>query len=430
MESKGMTLAIVLLVVGLAVGAGVGYYAMPPKIETTTVTKTEYKRPLDGKTIKIGYIASSTTGLETGQPLHKQIVETDMNAYATRLGYGVKFDYLIDDATGLANVHLEKVQSFKSMGVTVFEGGLWSAQALGSLGYCNENNMLMWSASSTSPLAMIPNDNLYRMCPTDLVQAPAIAEMLWSYGIKAIVVIFRGDAWADGIYNILKPEFEKKGGVVLEKYRYATEVTEWSSYLQSAENVLSAAAAKYGADRIAVELISFQEGVNIVTQAKDYPTVYGCKWFGSDGTSTTQQFIDDAPTHADKLSIYSTLAAPAASEKYSTLYARYFALVSQPFGYYEACAYDIGTVDMISMFEKQSDQAIDIIPLQSSVCFDTWGASGWCRLNADGDRYAGNYDIWGYSGTPVQSVHYGYYNGVNGQVVWDTAALGFAPLGP
>ena len=160
MESKGMTLAIVLLVVGLAVGAGVGYYAMPPKIETTTVTKTEYKRPLDGKTIKIGYIASSTIGLETGQPLHKQIIQTDMNAYATRLGYGVKFEWLIDDSTGLANVHLEKVQSFKSMGVTVFTGGLWSAQAAGSVGYCNENKMLMWSSSSTSPLAMIPNDNL------------------------------------------------------------------------------------------------------------------------------------------------------------------------------------------------------------------------------------------------------------------------------
>ena len=432
MESKGMTLAIVLLVVGLAVGAVVGYYAMPPKVETKTETKTvtEYKRPLEGKTIKIGYIASSTTGLETGQPLHKQIIETDMNAYATRLGYGVKFDWLIDDATGLANVHLEKVQSFKSMGVTVFEGGLWSAQASGSVSYCNTNQMLMWSSSSTSPLLMIANDNLYRMCPTDLVQAPAIAEMLWSYGIKAIVLIQRGDAWADGIYNILNVEYPKRGGVILDRVRYAAEVTEWSSYLQTAENVLSAAKAKYGADRIAVECICFQEAVNIITQAKDYPTVYGCKWFGSDGTSMTQQFIDDAPTHAAKLSIYSTLAAPAASEKYSTIYDRYFKLVHQPFGYYSACSYDIGTSMMMSMFEKQSDAAKDIIALQAPVCYDTWGTSGWCRLNTDGDRYAGNYDIWGYGKSPVTNVHYGFYNGVNGQITWDVAALGFTPKGP
>jgi branched-chain amino acid transport system substrate-binding protein len=427
-----MTLAIILLVVGLAVGAGVGYYAMPPKIVTTTqtVTVTEYKAPLQGKEIKIGYIASSTTGLETGQPLVKQIIETDMNAYAARLGYGVTFNWLVDDATGLANVHLEKVQSFKSMGVTVFMGGGWSSQASGSLSYCNENDMLMWSASSTSPLLMIPNDHLYRMCPTDLVQAPAIAEMLWSFGIKAIVVIQRGDAWADGIYNILNVEYPKKGGVILERVRYATEVTEWSSYLQTAENKLSAAVATYGMDRLAVEMISFQEGVNIVTQAKDYPTVYGVKWFGSDGSAMTQQFIDDAPTHAAKLSIYSTLAAPAASEKYSTLYARYFALVSQPFDYYSACSYDIGTVIMMTMLEKQSSAAKDIIALQSPTAYDTWGASGWCRLDANGDRYAGNYDIWGFGGTPVTNVHFGFYNGVNGQVTWDTAALGFKPLGP
>jgi branched-chain amino acid transport system substrate-binding protein len=431
LESKGMTLAIVLLVVGLAVGAGVGYYAMPTKTVSTTetVTVTQYKAPLQGKEIKIGYIASSTTGLETGQPLHKQIIETDMNEYATRLGYQVTFNWLIDDSTGLANVHLEKVQSFKSMGVTVFEGGLWSAQASGSLSYCNENDMLMWSSSSTSPLLMIPDDNLYRMCPTDLVQAPAIAEMLWSYGIKAIVVIQRGDAWADGIYNILATEYPNRGGVILERVRYATEVTEWSSYLQTAENKLSAAVATYGIDRLAVELISFQEGVNII-QATDYPTIYSVKWFGSDGTSMTQQFIDDSPTQAQKLSIYSTLAAPAASEKYSTLYDRYYALVSQPFGYYSACSYDIGTVMMVTMLEKQSSAAKDIIELQSPTCYDTWGASGWCRLNSDGDRYAGNYDIWGYGETPVTNVHFGYYNGVNGQIVWDTASLGFTPLGP
>jgi ABC-type branched-subunit amino acid transport system substrate-binding protein len=144
----------------------------------------------------------------------------------------------------------------------------------------------------------------------------------------------------------------------------------------------------------------------------------------------TQQFIDDAPTQAQKLSIYSTLAAPAASEKYSTLYDRYFALVSQPFGYYSACSYDIGTVIMMSMFEKQSDAAKDIIALQDPIAYDTWGSSGWCRLNADGDRYAGNYDIWGYGETPITNVHFGFYNGVNGQVTWDLAALGFTPLGP
>ena len=42
------------------------------------------------------------------------------------------------------------------------------------------------------------------------------------------------------------------------------------------------------------------------------------------------------------------------------------------------------------------------------------------RRARDGDRYSCNYDIWGYGGSPVQNILYGYYNDVNGQVTWNT----------
>jgi branched-chain amino acid transport system substrate-binding protein len=392
--------------------------------------KKEIKTMLDDKKIRIAYISSDTSQLETSMPLFKEIIQPDLERYLQKLGYDVDIEFLIDDARGQAAVHLEKVQQFHSIGVDLIIGGGWSSQAAAALGYCNENKMLMFSSSSTSPLLAIKDDNLFRMCPDDTVQAPAIAEMLWSYGIKAVVVIQRGDAWADGVYNILKPEFEKRGGIILSRVRYAAEVTEFSSYLQVAENVLSAAKAKYGADRIAVELISFQEGVNIVTQAKDYPTIYNVPWFGSDGTSMTQQFIDDAPTQAAKLRIYSTLVAPHASEKYSTLYERYFALTRQPLGYYSACLYDIAWVIARAVLEAQSTDASKIIPLIPSICYDTWGASGWCRLNDAGDRHSASYDIRGYGGIPATNVNYGFYNGVDGKVTWNIAALGFTPKGP
>jgi len=254
--------------------------------------------------------------------------------------------------------------------------------------------------------------------------------MLWSYGIKAVVVLQRGDAWADGTFNILKSEYEKRGGVILDRVRYAAEVTKFSSYLQAAENALSAAKVKYGADRIGVELISFQEAVTIVTQAKDYPTIYNVPWFGSDGTSMTRQFIDDAPEQSARLRIFSTLAAPSSSDKYSQLYDRYYQLVKQPLGFYSACLYDIAWAIAKAILEAQSTNAKAVIQIIPRICYDLWGASGWCRLNADGDRYSCNYDIWGYGGTPVTNVHFGFYNGVNGQITWDTQALGFAPKGP
>jgi len=131
-----MTLAIVLLVAGLIVGGGIGYFAAPAPTPGGSVTVTVTgagtvvkEAPLKGATVKFGYIASSTTGLETGKPYHEQIVAPGLNEYADLMGYDVSFEYLIDDATGQAQVHLEKIQGFKSTGVTIVEGGGWSSQA-------------------------------------------------------------------------------------------------------------------------------------------------------------------------------------------------------------------------------------------------------------------------------------------------------------
>lgn len=427
MELKGNNLAIVLLVVGLVVGGAIGHYAFPGAAVKETVIVE--KIPLDGQTVKIGYVSSTTTGLETTVPLVQQIMVKDYNEYAKKLGYDVKFEYLVDDATGQAAVHLEKVQGFKAMDINIFIGGGWSSQASAALSYVNDNNMLMWSSSSTSPLLGIEGDNLYRMCPDDRIQAPAISRMLESQGIKYIVVIQRADAWADGIWNFFEPDFTSGGGVVLEKIRYAGEATEFANYLQSAEDKLKPAVEQYGADKCGVEIISFSESVTMVTQAQDFPTIYGLKWFGSDGTSITQQFIDDAPVQSSKLKIFSTYAAPAESIKFQDLYDRYYALLSMPFGYYSACSYDIGWVLTETILETQSTDAMEIIPLQWITCYNSFGASGWNRLNEFDDRLGGDYQIWGYGdiGAGLQNVVYGLYDYETNSVIWNTEYLGYTP---
>jgi branched-chain amino acid transport system substrate-binding protein len=427
---KGNTLAIVLLVVGLVVGAGAGYMLKPdagPSEGGDTIEVVV--APLEGKTIQIGYISSTTAGLETTTPLVQDILMPDYNTYAAKLGMDVDFDYLIDDATGQAAVHLEKVQGFKSMDVNVFIGGGWSSQAQAALSYCNDNDMLMWSSSSTSPLLAIEDDNLYRMCPDDTVQAPAIAAMLLAHGIEAIVVMQRGDAWADGIYNYLEPAYTDAGGVIIEKIRYAGEATEFSNYLQTAEDLVAGAIAEYGVEHVGFEIISFSESVVMVTQAVDYPSIYSVTWFGSDGTTLSQHHCDDAPEQTVHVRLHSTYAAPAESEKFADLYDRYYALVSQPFGYYSACSYDIGWILTESILNSQSTDATVLIPIQADTGFNNFGASGWNRLNAAGDRYSTNYQIWSYhmDGGVCKPYVSGLYDSITGVVTWYTAEMGYTP---
>jgi branched-chain amino acid transport system substrate-binding protein len=432
LEMKGNTLAIVLLVVGLVVGAGAGYFLAPSGDggdggDGGTVTVEV--APLEGKNIQLGYISSTTVGLETTVPLVDEILTPDYNAYLAKLGMDTTMEYLIDDATGQAAVHLEKVQGYKSMDINVFIGGGWSSQAQAALSYCNDNDMLMWSSSSTSPLLAIADDNLLRMCPDDTIQAPAIAEMLVSHGIHAIILIYRGDAWADGIYNYLEPAYTQSGGVIVEKIRYAGEATEFSNYLQTAEGIAVSAVAEYGAEHVGVEIISFAEFVVMMTQAQDYPTLYDLVWFGSDGTTLSQQACDDSPVQVEHLKVHSTFAAPAESSKFNDLYDRYYALVSQPFGYYSACSYDIGWVLTESIMNSQSLDATVLIPIQHDTAFNNFGARGWTQLNAAGDRYGSNYQIWSYHyvGDVVKPYVSGLYDGITGKVTWYLDAIGYVP---
>jgi hypothetical protein len=66
----------------------------------------------------------------------------------------------------------------------------------------------------------------------------------------------------------------------------------------------------------------------------------------------------------------------------------------------------------------KSTKAHDIKEILPEVASNFFGASGWCSLNRDGDRYTANYDLWGYGAieNKVQNVNYGYFNGDAGKV--------------
>ena len=435
MQSSSNTMLIVMLVVGLAIGAGAGYMLAPEKIveipgETQTIYETVV--PLDGKVIQIGNIFPDDPTVETDQPLVMEILEPRINTYLELLGYDTSVKFLNDNALETPAIHLEKVQGLHAVDVDLIIGGAWSSQAQSALPYVNENNMLLFSPSSTSPLLSIPDDNLYRMCPTDMVQSEAIAEMLWTWGIDAVLIIQRVDPWADGIYNLLVPAFEERGGVVYERISYNPESKEFSSDLQILENRASDAVGEYGSERVGVLVIGFSEVAIMLTQAEGYPTIYNdVQWFGTDGTAIAQRLKDDSPTQSDHLRVYSTLAAPGISPKFKELNATYYPILSTVLSYYRACTYDIGWVLIDAVLEAQSVEAEDVIPLLDSICERHYGTSGWCKLNADGDRFPPDYEIWGYDerGGQTIDVLFGKYNTAYGTVDWYLNEIGFTPPG-
>lgn len=427
-------LLAIVLVVGLIIGGGAGFMLAPKNavdpdgdgIQTVT------QAPLEGKTIQYGDLYATTSELETGVPLAEEIILKDINTMADQLGYDVTFEALIDQADGQAASHLEKIQGYKSMDVNLIIGGRWSSMAQASLSYVNQNNMLLFSPSSTSPLLAQTDDNLFRLCPIDSLQAPAMAEMLTSYGIEAVLIMQTADAYGDGVYNIFETEYQDRGGVILERIRYAVESSEFSNYLATGDEIVKDAIEEYGQEHVGVILVATSGAVTMVTQAPDFENIYSVKWFGCDSTSLVQQMIDDATDPANHLKIFSTNASPGESDKYNDLDSRYRSIVGQQPGYYVTTTYDISWIIATSVLQAQSTDADEVVPIIDDVAYNYWGASGWCRLNENGDRYGSDYLIWGYGETSegvVDNVCYGMYDSKTGEVTWYADVLGYNPPG-
>ncbi len=351
------------------------------------------------------------------------MAEEDINDYMERHNHSYRFEFLIENAEGQVDVHLEKVQEFKSMGVDLIIGGALSSQAQGSLSYVNQNDMLLLSHGSNNPLLGIPDDNLFRLSPTVIFQTRAIAEMLRSYGIEACVVIQRADAVVDDIYTALKEEYEDLGGTILGRIRYDIGTTDFDDYLQSAENIAAQAVEKYGRHRVAVEVLGLDEVARMAAQAADFSTLYSLKWFGYVGTALADRILSDAPEEADHLKIFSPIIVPPDNQQYQSLYDRYSSVMDRGPNFFEAAFYDACWLYALTVAEGDSADAMDVKAQLPLLASRYGGASGEWDLNEDGDRESANYNILGYvlEDGVAERVKYGYYDAKTGQVVWEAA---------
>jgi branched-chain amino acid transport system substrate-binding protein len=389
---------------------------------------------VEPKVVRIGVVSSSTSSLNSVKTL-MGLAEEDINSYYKSKGQDTTFRFEISDAAGSSEAHLDRVKEFKAEGINIVIGGAWSSQASASLSYVNENNMLLLSPGSTSPALAIPDDNLFRLCPDDTVQGRVIAEMLWSWGIKAIVVIQRGDAWADGIYDALSKNFSRMGGVIVERARYDPMDINFGECLKLAKEGAQEAINLYGVDHVAVEVLGYHEIADLVTMANDYPTIYGLYWFGSDGTALNIALSFNTPDEADHLKMFSPLAAPVESQGIEALRDRYLSssgktLDAYTAEFYAANWYDAAWICAKAVLEAgttDTDKVKEVLPRVADDNYTT----GLCRLNPAGDRETADYIIWGYRlvNGICEDTRYGLYDGLNGEVTWDTEALGFSPPG-
>jgi branched-chain amino acid transport system substrate-binding protein len=385
--------------------------------------------------VRIGYIASSLTDLELSKPLIEQIIQPDLDEYAGKLGYNVTFQFEIVDALSQGGVHLQKLQELKAMGIDLVISGGWSSMLSDGMSYANNNHMLLVGTSSTSPWGLAtPNDRLFRMLPPESAISISLAGIMWSYGVKSVIVIQRGDSWGNGFVDAFEPVWIAKGGELAgDPIKYLVDETDFSGYLEAANFQAQAAKAKYPeGDRVAILLLAFDEDETIVSQIKDYAPLYDCVMFG--GRSHVGLKMDGFIGNPDAIHLktFTPSPQPFKSSIHDELTSRYSIHVN----YLDdqgAYLYDAAWAIAASVLETRSTDASVVAHVFSDVCGRYYGASGWCRLDKNGDRAPLPYDVWFYgqdsSYAKPRSLA-GVYVPDTDTMTWNIGELGFAPNGP
>ena len=85
-----------------------------------------------------------------------------------------------------------------------------------------------------------------------------------------------------------------------------------------------------------------------------------------------------------------------------------------------------------SFFITQSTKGVDHVKVASQVCYQTFGAGGWCRLLANGDRVPPPFDIWGFGlvNGACDFVNYGTFDNDSMKMSWNKVALAADGLTP
>lgn len=354
------------------------------------------------ETLRIGGLLSLTGGWASlGQTSQAAmtVAADDVNAYLEEIGSDLRVEIEIEDTELVPDLAVQALQRLRREGVRLVVGPQSSAEVRAVKPIADQQGLLVISQGSTAHSLAVPGDNLFRLCPDDEQEGPAIAALMIADGSEAIVGISRGDDGNLGLQTSTGASFTTRGGTVLDGIVYPTDQSDFSAIAADLDARVAAAIATHGADAVGVYLTAFDEAALLFAAAAPYPTLAGVRWYGSDGVVASPVLL--APTSAPfaHLTGYpcpifgldpsaAPLREPVAEEVEQMT-----GLAPDAFG---LSTYD--AVWLITLAYLQAGGTEDIGRYKEAFTRTAetyFGVTGWTRLNAAGDRATGAFDFHG-----------------------------------
>ena len=244
----------------------------PAAPETTEETTEE---PAAAEPLLMGYLLPETGQLAfLGPPMISgvQMAVEEINAAGGVLGSSVEL--ISADEAGDAGRAAEEGNRLLAAGVKAIVGAASTSMTLSVIDAVTSAGVVQCSPSNTGiGLTSYPDKGFYfRTAPSDVLQAPVLAETILNSGATNVAVVARADDYGRPFLEETVRNLESRGATVALQEAYDPEAGTFDSVVEAMLNS--------GADAYAV--ISFVEGAQIVSgllAAGIAPT----QLFGADG---------------------------------------------------------------------------------------------------------------------------------------------------
>jgi len=212
-----------------------------------------------------------------------------------------------------------------------------------------------------------------------------------------VIIVNRHDTYGDGLANATAARFAALGGKVVDTIPYDTATTDFTAILTKLNTDYQSAVTTYGAGKVAIYDVAFQEAGTMLIQAgTSFPNLLNPTWFGSDGEATLSQFVNGTAvsTATAKVKLVSTLYAPQNNTKSLSFLQVFSAQSHETCSFYCLGAYDDTWIAALSILQAGKTDGASIDAALPGVAAGVNGVTGNNALQASGDRIPGSYQIW------------------------------------
>jgi ABC-type branched-subunit amino acid transport system substrate-binding protein len=398
-----------MLVVGLAIGAGAGYFYSSSTTSSGTVTKTvtsggsTVTTTVTGTAGPVTYTIGTvlpTTGTYGSYGVSFQnsvnLAVKQMNANLTAVGSNIQFKVVSADDAGTPQGALTALQSeFQSSGIQAEIGPLTSGEVQGIVQFATQNHIVVLPGAATATSLTGISQYVFRPGqPGDQFEGTVIAQSVIQTGGKNVVYLYRDDTSEYGTFNISK-KIMLAAGLNVQGIALAPNQADYSAQVQTAGNDLSTFLSGGGTLTNTVVVLGDggTEAQNVFQHAATDPNLGKVRWYGIESLADPTLLKASVGAFMSQVSL--TIAAPTVLSSpqasfFNKTYSAAYGSAPLPYSNY---FYDNAWIAMLSILAAGSNDGAKIASMVPLVADHFYGSSSTGIWLVSHDQSIALYDV-------------------------------------